>query len=381
MPQPVKLAVFAGFLMSWVAGQAISADEGDAAARLKAVRDRIASAEKELETIETRQGSVSAELRRVEERYGDLVHTLRLLEDKTAVQARRAAESNRRLTELQQAVLRQHKALASLARSAYALGGRQWLKLALNIDEPGRLARMMAYHGYLNRDHYARLEALQKDVAQVRALQDEAAADAGRLEALRERIEHEKVELDETRRERLEVLARLREERRGKDAELVRLKESEHRLEALVSSLREIVMDFTASLAAPRSFARRKGQLSWPAAGERVAQFGGQRMSGRWDGVVIRAPEGAPVKAVSEGRVVFSDWLRGYGLLTIVDHGDGYMSLYAFNQSVYKNVGDWVEAGEVIASVGSSGGQVEPGLYFGIREKGQALDPSQWCKD
>jgi septal ring factor EnvC (AmiA/AmiB activator) len=367
--------------MLWAPWQAGVADDGNAVDRLKAIRDRIESAEKELETIEARQGSVSAELRRVEERYGNLAHTLRLLEDKTAVQSRRAAESNRRLAELQQAVLKQHKALASLARSAYALGDQQWLKLVLNIDEPGRLARMMAYHAYLNRDRYARIEALQKDVAQVRALQDEAAADAGRLEALRERTQHEKVELDETRRARLDVLARLHQERQGKGAELVRLKESEHRLEALVSSLREIVTGFTASLIAPRSFALRKGRLSWPAAGERVEQFGGQRMSGRWDGVVIRAPEGAPVKAVSEGRVVFSDWLRGYGLLTIVDHGDGYMSLYAFNQSVYKNAGDWVESGEVIASVGSSGGQAEPGLYFGIREKGQPMDPSQWCKD
>jgi septal ring factor EnvC (AmiA/AmiB activator) len=373
--------VFSGFLMLSAPWPAIPGDGGDAAGRLKEIRDRIESAEKELETIDARQGSVSAELRRVEERYGDLVHTLRLLEDKTAVQSRRAAESNRRLAELQQAVLKQYKALASLGRSAYALGDQQWLKLVLNIDEPGRLARMMAYLGYLNRDRYARLEALQKDIAQVRALQDEAAADAGRLEALRERIEHEKVELDETRRERLDVLARLRQERQGKDAELVRLKESEHRLEALVSSLREIVMGFSASPAAPKSFALRKGQLQWPAAGERVERFGGQRMSGRWDGVVIRASEGAPVKAVSEGRVVFSDWLRGYGLLTIIDHGDGYMSLYAFNQSVYKNVGDWVESGEVIASVGSSGGQPEPGLYFGIREKGQPMDPSQWCKD
>lgn len=356
-------------------------EEGEPAERLKAIRDQIEAAERELETIDARQGSVSAELRRVEQRYGDLVHTLRLLEEKTAAQSKRAAESGRRLAELQQSVLKQHKALAALARSAYAVGDQQWLKLVLSIDEPGRLARMMAYHGYLNRDRYARLEALQKDIAQVRGLQDEVLADAGRLETLRERIQHEQIELDATRRQRLEVLAQLLQERRGKDAEVVRLKESEHRLEALVSSLREIVTDFTSSLAAPRSFSQRKGQLNWPAAGDRVAQFGGQRMSGSWDGVVIRAPEGAPVKAVSEGRVVFSDWLRGYGLLTIVDHGDGYMSLYAFNQSVYKNVGDRVESGEVIASVGASGGQPEPGLYFGIREKGQPMDPAQWCRD
>jgi septal ring factor EnvC (AmiA/AmiB activator) len=344
--------------------------------RLEAVRSKIESVEKEIEVIEAKRGSVSAELHRIERRYGEVIRSLKELDEKTQVQAKRVSELHGRLSELQRAVLRHHHALAAVVRSAYALGDRQWLKLVLSIDEPTRLSRLMAYHAYLNRDRYARLKEIETDIARVQDLQKESLAETGRLESLRERMSRERAELNELTQQRRSVLAKLQLERQDKDMEMAQLRQSEQQLERLLSSLRDASI---AIVPEQHVFAELRGHLHWPTQGEVVEQFGASRMSGRWDGVVIRAPEGTPVKAVSGGRVVFSDWLRGYGLLTIIDHGDGYMTLYAFNQSVYKKVGDWVESGEVIASVGSSGGRWEPGLYFGIREKGRPVDPSLWC--
>jgi septal ring factor EnvC (AmiA/AmiB activator) len=127
-------------------------------------------------------------------------------------------------------------------------------------------------------------------------------------------------------------------------------------------------------------FSTLKGSLPWPVRGRLAQKFGSPRTEGVWDGVLIDAPEGMEIKAVTQGKVVYAEWMRGYGLLIIVDHGHGYMTLYAFNQSLYKKMGDTVEAGDVIASVGQSGGRSQSGLYFGIRKKGVPIDPLEWCR-
>jgi septal ring factor EnvC (AmiA/AmiB activator) len=127
-------------------------------------------------------------------------------------------------------------------------------------------------------------------------------------------------------------------------------------------------------------FAELKGKLPWPVNGKLTHKFGSARTEGTWDGVLIDAAEGMEIKAVTGGKVVYAQWLRSYGLLIIIDHGQGYMTLYAFNQSLYKHTGDLVKAGDVIASVGQSGGRSQAGLYFGIRKKGEPVDPLEWCR-
>jgi septal ring factor EnvC (AmiA/AmiB activator) len=127
-------------------------------------------------------------------------------------------------------------------------------------------------------------------------------------------------------------------------------------------------------------FSTLKGKLPWPVRGRLAQRFGSSRAEGKWDGVLINANEGMEIKAVTRGKIVYAEWLRGYGLLTIIDHGQGYMTIYAFNQSLYKRMGDSVEAGDVIASVGQSGGRTQAGLYFGIRNKGVPVDPLEWCQ-
>jgi murein hydrolase activator len=210
----------------------------------------------------------------------------------------------------------------------------------------------------------------------------------------------ERGRLEQAQRVRQELIGALGRELSGKDSERRRLQEDRQRLEGILANLlagpEAELPDPAAAPSAPvpprpevagaapvvveASFRRRMGSIDWPAAGALAARFGERRASGvAWDGVLIAAAEGTPVRAVHPGRVVFADWLRGFGLLLILDHGEGYMSLYGYNQGLFKEVGDQVGAGEALGVVGRSGGQEEPGVFFGIRHNGRALDPDKWC--
>jgi septal ring factor EnvC (AmiA/AmiB activator) len=178
------------------------------------------------------------------------------------------------------------------------------------------------------------------------------------------------------------------------EQQLSQLQISENRLKSLMASLpiteaelavdaeqtKELSTSMENSSELKTDFSTLKGKLPWPVRGRLAQRFGSSRAEGTWDGVLINAIEGMEIKAVTRGKIVYAEWLRGYGLLTIIDHGQGYMTLYAFNQSLYKRVGDSVESGDVIASVGQSGGRTQAGLYFGIRNKGEPVDPLEWCQ-
>jgi septal ring factor EnvC (AmiA/AmiB activator) len=362
-------------------GDAASKDE-EKRGELAEVKERIRSIQASKENFESRKSALMEQLSIIERRYGRLAKTLRELETQAQAQARRVGELQRQCRRLQDAVQTQHKGLAGQARAAYAAGRQEWLKLAINQEDPARLARVLAYYNYLNRARTSLLQGMQEELTEARQLQDELLAESERLNGTRQRAMAEKAELAKSKQARRQVLAELERGLRDKDVQLKRLQENEQRLQRLLVSIQPAADDDESTNDAPaagQSSSAPQGQTICPVKGRLVEQFGSSRMGGRWGGVLIAAQEGAPVRAVSDGRVAFSDWLRGYGLLTIVDHGDGYMSLYAFNQSLYKNVGDRVGVGEVIATVGASGGRTEPGLYFGMRERGRPVNPLLWC--
>jgi len=378
---PLSIACF-GLLLALVTphGFAASDELVDKNRELNEVQERIKSVQHSLGSLETQKNSLAGQLGRIELKYGQLAKSLRDLESKVRVQSGQMGELKQRKQQLRNRVLKQNRALAGQIRAAYAAGRREWLKLLLNQEDPATFSRVLTYYGYLNRARFSQLQAIRGDLSRAQALGDELLAESERLNATRTELRNEQAGLEEARRQRKDVLNQLEREFKDKNTQLKQLLEDAHRLQGLIASLQQAVEDLPVAVpAGRRSFAALRGQLGWPVKGEVQESFGAPRMSGRWDGVLIRAQEGTAVRAVSQGRVAFSDWLRGYGLLTIIDHGDGYMSLYAFNQSLYKSVGEWVEAGDVIASVGASGGQAEPGLYFGIREKGRPINPLLWC--
>ena len=259
--------------------------------------------------------------------------------------------------------------------AAQRLGGQDFVKLLLNQQTPETFDRMLRYHGYFSAARTASLNAYQSTLADLQTNREALAIQIEAQQATHTDLVASQAALLAKRDQRKLLLAELDAEREDKSVQRQRLLADRTRLEQLLAELnrRATTLDGSAFLAG-------KGSLPWPVKGPIRATFGRPRADGRlvWHGMVVSAEEGTPIKAVFRGRVIFADWLRGFGLLTIIDHGSGFMTLYGHADSLTKVVGDWVEAGELIARAGRSGGQSKSGLYFEIRQKGTARDPLGW---
>jgi septal ring factor EnvC (AmiA/AmiB activator) len=284
--------------------------------------------------------------------------------------------------ELQQSMRAHYAGIARQIRASYVMGRQEYLKLLLNQQDPAAVSRTLVYYDYFNRARVKQIDAIDQDLAKLAAVEQRMRDKAAELEASKQRQEEEKRHLLESQTERSEVLAKLENRIESGDQRLKSMLGDEQALIRLIESLRPTLEELAIEPGEQVAFAKQKGKLPWPVKGKISARYGTSRGVGdlKWRGVLITATEGSEVRAISHGRAVFSDWLRGFGMLLIVDHGDGYMTLYGHNQSLYKEVGDWINAGEVIASVGQSGGRQQDGLYFEIRYKGQPTNPIKWCR-
>jgi murein hydrolase activator len=238
---------------------------------------------------------------------------------------------------------------------------------------------MFAYYSYFGRARAEQIDRINATLASIEELDGELAAEDERLAGLEEQRKAELGKLDAARAQRGKVLASLQAESKERAQNLERMKREQGALEKLLRDLKRAMERFPPDTAT--AFGRQRGKLAWPVQGRLVARFGEIRAGGlRWDGVMVAAERGAPVKAVAQGRVVYADWLPGLGLLTIVDHGEGYLSLYGHNDRLYKAVGERVSAGESLAAAGDSGGRARPELYFEIRKAGKPVDPRPWFR-
>ena len=284
---------------------------------------------------------------------------------------------------LETALKSQRDALAALLRSAYALGRNEELKLLLQQNDVAAIARVLAYNRYFQRARVGRIDQLSVDLE---AARESAGIDPRRKPPSSQRranaraAEGAKLETERTEREKLvdELDTKLKEQ----GARAAALGKDEKSLTSLIEKLRDVFADIPKQLSGAEPFASQRGRLAPPVQGKVVARFRRRRRirTAKSSGLLLAAKNGTAVHAVSHGRVVFADWLRGYGLMIIVDHGDGYLSLYGCNETLLKDVGDWVNAGETIATSGASGGQKTPGLYFEVRAKGQPVDPKAWLR-
>lgn len=356
--------------------QATQADLDQLRARIESLREGLTRSEGERSALHTELRGLEQKIARSGKRLRQLNGDLRSREHKLN---NLLHEQVQQLTE----VSAQRAALAAQLRAAYLMGREPYLKLLLNQQDPSALGRSLAYYGYFNRLRRARMSEAAARLAGLTALERNIREETAQLQALREQELAEREAYAANRAARVEVLARLDSEIRTRGEELERATQDEKQLVELLRKLKPALARIPRETgAAPDTpFVALKGKLSWPAPGQISALFGSARMEGRlkWQGVLIEAAEGQEVRAVARGRVAFSDWLRGMGLLLIIDHGGGYMTLYGHNQALYKEAGDWVEAGEVIAGVGASGGRDKPGLYFEVREQGEPRDPALWC--
>lgn len=357
------------------------------------------------------RSALNAQLGEVEKLYGKTNALIKTLQIQVEQKRRNVSRIRQEMNSLQEEVARQNSELAGQIKAAYAMGQREKLKLLLNQQDPVLSSRILVYYDYLNKARLIKLADISETMKHLEQLDRQQQQESELLEQSLEQKKSEQLAVDKIRKKRTELLQKLKNTPSSNEQQVAHLKESENKLKNLVSSLQRSTNDLSFEVEQSRKlrqssdisvesdkdlpdsgddfskikgdFDSLRGQLPWPVKGKLVNKFGSERAESAesiWDGVLIDASEGVDIRAVASGKVVFSDWLRGYGLLIIIDHGKGYMTLYAFNQSLYKQSGEWVNAGDVVAAAGQSGGRSRSGLYFGIRNKGRPIDPLEWCR-
>jgi septal ring factor EnvC (AmiA/AmiB activator) len=358
-----------------------AAQEQQAKKKLDAVRVEIKALAAQRNATTGQRGDAAHTLREKEVALAAVARDVHALDGKLAEQQARFDQLNADRARLEIALKSQREALAALLRSAYALGHNEELKLLLQQDDVAAIARVLAYHRYFQRAQVGQIDKLRGDLKQLADVQDSIVVATRELTSTRDARNAESGRLDTERSERAQLVAAIDEKLKDQGARIAALGKDETALTQLLEQLRDVFADIPKQLAGEAPFASARGKLAWPLKGKVVTAFGAADESGRRSsGVLFAAKVGAAVHAIAHGRVVFADWMRGYGLLIIVDHGDGYLSLYGCNETLLKDVGDWVDAGETIATSGASGGQKTPGLYFELRAKGQPVDPRGWLR-
>jgi septal ring factor EnvC (AmiA/AmiB activator) len=360
---------------------AAAQDAAQTARQLERLRGQIKALQKTLEASQAKKTGAERKLLDIERQMSQVSRSLREIDTDLRRNRDQLDELHRRQEKQARQLASQRERLAAEARAAYVMGRQQQVKLLLNQERPYAIGRALVYFGYLSRARLEQIDAMRTTLQQLSDLEQSVGEKNRQLTELRIRHEAETRRLQDQKLSREQLLAQVTREVDSHGGELKRLKNDEQQLQDLVASLQEVLADMPAQTRDQRPFKAMKGKLSWPAHGELVRRFGSQRGSSglKWQGVLIAAPEGGKVRAVSQGRVAFADWMRGFGLLLIIEHGDGYMSLYGHNQALYKEVGEWVDTGDVVATLGASGGQLEPALYFELRHQGRPVDPVSWC--
>jgi len=278
--------------------------------------------------------------------------------------------------------LQAHRAILSeQMRSAYSMGHQQNLKMLLNQQDPAEVGRAQTYFNYFNRARTRQIDEFMASIERKKQAETELKQTLNTQNKLLKAQKDKTRQRQKQRAKRRKLLAELSDKIKNQESTLSSLENSRGRIENLLKSLGELLADIPTSPSENEPFKSQKGKLPWPVKGRFLGKFGQSKHTGdlKWNGVLIKARYGTPVQAISHGRVAFSDWLQGFGFITIIDHGDGYMSLYGNSESLFKQAGDWVSAGEVIASAGDSGGQPQSGVYFEIRSRGKPVNPSKWC--
>ena len=427
--------------MTCLFGTAYADERAQTQQQRDATRQDITELKKALAQVQQEKSGVQKDLRSTETKMGELQKQVEALQQqlkKTQAELQRLDDEKQKL---EAARKEQQRLIATQARAAYQNGRQEYLKLLLNQQNPEKFARTLTYYDYMSKARLAQLRAFNETLAKQAAVQKDIDLQQAQLLAQQGNLDSQRHELEDVRKDRQAALAKLNEQYKASDTKLQAREQDQADLAKVLKTIEETLArqareaeearqkallaqqeadrrareaaaqaqaqanrkdDDAPAPEAPKrpkptpgavvssggqsfggEFSAAKGKLPWPVDGRLLARFGetrGDDARTKWDGVMISASAGSTVRAVHGGRVVFADWLRGAGLLVILDHGNGYLSLYGHNQTLLKGAGDVVKAGEAISTVGTSGGQDTPALYFAIRQQGRPADPEQWCR-
>ena len=373
---------------------------------LRALRGRIDRLQKELAEAEESRGGAADALKASEKAVSEANRALWDLSQSRKAISERIAELSRQGTAARAQIAREQALAEKLLRVQYEQGGQDRLRLLLEGRDVATLSRQLAYFGYIQRSRADVLATLKRGVEEVAALEAESVRQRAELAENQAAQARETAQLEKDRAERAAVLKRISGQIAQGRREIGRLKRDEQRLTRLVEEIARslaakpvprkepaprkeaappkkkgsAIDEVADASAASKAFASLKGRLRLPVKGELMNRYGSPREDGgtKWSGLFIRAGTGELVRAVADGRVVYADWLRGFGNLLILDHGSGYMSLYGYNEGLLRQVGERVSGGDPVAQVGASGGAEESGLYFELRHDGRPFDPMRW---
>ncbi len=371
------------FLLIFLANQTLYA-EGlkEKSAQLDSVRNRIEDVRTNMAKARLRTNTLQGELKKNEISAGNIALNIREIEKQLRQRSKRMKVQNNKKIFHEKALAKQKNALAQQIRSAYMVGKNDYIKLLLNQEDPTRIGRVLAYYDYHNQARVRQINSVKSEIETITQLENNINRENDALLKLKQNLLAKNREVGESRKERERILSKLLNELEKQGLELQGLQQQEQETTSLVEKLSENQGSVAIFEDIP-PFNSLKGQLDWPVKGKLFTRFGNYKQGGKlkWQGVVIDTETGVEVHAVSGGQVVFSDWFRNLGLLIIIDHGDGYMSLYGYNQSLLKKTGDWILPGEIIALAGDSGGQLRSGVYFEIRNNGAPVNPAKWCRN
>ncbi|GAA4344899.1 murein hydrolase activator EnvC family protein [Kangiella taiwanensis] len=356
-------------------------NKAQAEKELKILKAAISDIQQELQANLEEQSEAQQNIQTIDKQLAEATQALRNTRNQLASEKQKLEAL--KVEQKEKTVLRekQRNQLATQLKSAYISGRQEYVKLLLNQEDPTKVSRMLEYFRYLNQARIDDIEELQQTLERLKTIEQDiqtTLVSLSELEADQETQQAKQVKLKEQQKV---ALQQLKDSYNNQNSRLSKLKRDEQELAKVIQSIEKTLRQF-----APKQsldgLAKYKKKLQWPAKGSLVYRYGSNKLGNRlkWNGILIGAKEGDMVHAIHHGQVVFSDWLRGYGMLVIVDHGKGYLSLYGQNQTLMKSPGDWVEAGEPVATSGGSGGSGEPGLYFEIRYKGKPQNPIAWIK-
>lgn len=362
--------------------------QADEKAEMAKLQKEIEALQQELKKVQGTRSSLQKDLEKSEQEINKLQQKADDINKELKQQNNELNQLKNERSQLEQAKKKQQDEIAEQMRAAQKLGEQSEIKVLLNQESPDQLSRIMKYHSYFMEAHNRKMQGFMETIARIDALTPEIEKKTLELGAMQAQLDEQRQQLKSRQNERQQALAKVNSQFKDKNQQLKQLSEDRRRLQALLERVTQKVATsgavnspaYVPLPAGGEKFSQRKGRLPWPTQGSLIHRFGSARIAGQinWSGAYIAAPLGNQVVAVHHGRVVFADYFGGHGLLVIVDHGEGYLSLYAHNQRLLKKAGEPVRAGEAIASVGNSGGQSSTGLYFEIRHQGRPIDPGAW---
>lgn len=355
-----------------------SLDRENAESRLGQVVEEISQLKSQLEASRSEHKNEQARLKQVDLAIQQANLKYRELEQQRQLHLDDLQSLEQQREEYLSSLDQRLEHLAEQLRSSYRAGKQSRMKLVLNQDDPEQLSRLLAYYDYLNRAQVKNISELKEALTRLEVMQESIDQELQRITLVQAEQQDVMTQLQEQREQREMLLADLSSQIDSENTRLQELERNRRDLEALIERLADALADIPADLGSHKGIPQQKGRLPMPVKGPVKHAFGQNRAGGlRWQGWLIGTQAGTEVKTVAYGRVAFADWLRGYGLLIIIDHGEDFLSLYGHNESLLHEAGSWVEPGDVISVVGSNPGN-DQGLYFELRRKGKALDPASW---